>query len=292
MRFRCQRCDNVTLVCVDECFVSRPRASGGQRGFTLIELLVVIAIIGILAALLLPTLSKSKTKTKAVQCLNDLRQIELASKMYSDDNHEVMIPLWMEQGAPGANGWTYDAATFLVQWPNRLWWPDKLRLDSYLKNAGTYNCPMLTQPATATVGGSASQNYPLGIGMNYPEFGWLVAAADFSYPIYAISKENGVAAPSQCIVFGDAAMISNPGEADADRWQEIPATGCAYFRVPSDTEGYPRKDSRTIPRHDGLVNVVFFDGHAAKIRNSSIGYERPRTDSANLWARNYNGLTP
>jgi prepilin-type N-terminal cleavage/methylation domain-containing protein/prepilin-type processing-associated H-X9-DG protein len=268
------------------------RCLSGEGGFTLIELLVVIAIIGILAALLLPTLSKAKTKTKSVECLNDLHQIELASKMYSDDDHGLMVPLWIEQGAPGANSWTYDAATFIVQYPSRLWWPDKLRLDGYLKNAGTYNCPSLLQPATATVGGSVSQTYTLGIGMNYPEFGWLVASAGFSYPIYATSKENGVAAPSQCIVFGDAAMISNPTEATADYWKEIPATGCAYFRVPSDSAGYPRKDSRTVPRHDGLVDTVFFDGHAAKIRNNSIGYELPRTDAANLWARNYNGLTP
>jgi prepilin-type processing-associated H-X9-DG protein len=87
-------------------------------------------------------------------------------------------------------------------------------------------------------------------------------------------------------------MISDPTEPDPDKWQEISATGCAYFRVPSDTAGYPRSDSRTIPRHAGQVNAVFFDGHAARIRNSAIGYDLPRTNSANLWARNYNGLLP
>jgi prepilin-type N-terminal cleavage/methylation domain-containing protein/prepilin-type processing-associated H-X9-DG protein len=260
--------------------------------FTLIELLVVIAIIGILAALVLPTLSRTKATSKTVQCLNDVRQIELAAKLYSDENRGVMIPLWMEQGAPGAGVWTYDSSTFVVQRPDRLWWPDKLRLDGYLKSQAIFNCPSLIQPAANTVGGSVSKKYTLGIGMNYPEFGWLVAATGFAYPIYAISAENGVARPSQCIVFADSAMISNLSELDADNWKEIPGTGCAYFRVPSDEEGYPRSDSHTVPRHKGQANAAFFDGHAAKVSNSSIGYNLPRTDSANLWARNYNSLTP
>jgi prepilin-type N-terminal cleavage/methylation domain-containing protein/prepilin-type processing-associated H-X9-DG protein len=67
------------------------RIEKAQRAFTLIELLVVIAILAILAAMLLPSLTRAKLKAQGIACLNRHRQLALAWRMYSDDNHEVLL---------------------------------------------------------------------------------------------------------------------------------------------------------------------------------------------------------
>lgn len=263
-----------------------------KKAFTLIELLVVIAIIAILAAVLFPVLSTARAKAQETFCMNNQKQLMLATTLYMNDNKGIVLPLWIQQGAPDWQSFSYSAALFSIQSQFALWWPDNLRLGGEAVKREMVDCPTLTQPATLNDGGSINTNLPLGIGMNFPEYGWTEPATSGPYyPTAPYPGQSSVSQPSQSIVIADAGEISNSSEPDADNWSEVPGGGSVYFRVPSDTQ-YPSGDARSVPRHLKHVNVAFFDGHAAAIRNSAIGYQDPRTDGAALWPRNNNGLVP
>lgn len=248
-----------------------------KRAFTLIELLVVIAIIAILAALLLPVLSRAKEKARATTCLNNMRQIGIASTLYTGEFRDIIVPM-----ASVVNPVPADR---LIPYQQYLWWPDILR--PYTKGGPKlYSCP----DVFPTQAGVTLTNL-FGIGMNFNELGVFPDNVDpATGPFVRVSS---VRIPSATVMFADSAYVDNVSETNADKW-------IASINRPNYWEGYGvwlfvtpaarnnqwnRNAVRVFNRHSGLANCAFVDGHVKAMKSSALGWQYPRGDDRALWDR-------
>lgn len=254
-----------------------------NKGFTLIELLVVIAIIAILAAMLLPALSKAKSKAQQIKCAANLKQLGLSGIMYNNDTGGFI---------------GYSDPTL----PGSLWMGTLLNL--YSKVDAVRTCPMTVEPspipAASSVGTCANTWawYDNGSGPpahqaktyigSYAINAWMYKEAvnyrndvPNSTTLY-YQKDSAIRVPTQTPLFVDSVWVDLwPYETDAPNSDLYNCGGTSNppgiqrcvtprhaWRSPSSApRSFPTTPTAMLP---GAVNLALWDGHVETVKLQNL----------------------
>ncbi len=198
-----------------------------KHAFTLIELLVVIAIIAILAAMLLPALARAKDCATSVKCLNQVRQIALATRLYAEENEDLFPRSQHSAFANRQLPWERAIAPFLGVTGGASAWTNLLQ--------SLYHCPSDKQPGH------------LSYGINY----YFEVGEEDDYPgkPQTWHKFSQVPKPATTVMFTELDVAAD---------HVMPALG--WMTVADAANEIASQ------RHKQKSNYAFVDGHTAAYR--------------------------